>query len=137
MANNTQTLLRSLTSAELTRIADRVAVRLGEQIESAVLTMLDEWFTVESLAAYLNLSQSYIFKNADILGGIKLDKRWYFSRKNINELLRAQPSSLSVRERELLMKIRQEQRGIMSMTQIREQLEKMRNHKNDPQPSIL
>lgn len=100
--------LRPLTGQELNRIADRVAARLGQQMEDLMLSVFDEWLTAEELAAYLHLSKGYVTRNASIFGGIKFEKRWYFSRKNINDLLKGNPEQMTIKERELAMKLRKE-----------------------------
>lgn len=66
---------------QLEIIAQKVAERLMEA--------QDEMWSLERLHKEKGFSKSYIYHNTDILGGVKAGGKWFFSRRNIEALIKS------------------------------------------------
>ncbi|MDE6453375.1 MAG: hypothetical protein K2L27_04135 [Muribaculaceae bacterium] len=66
---------------QLEIIAHKVAEKLMES--------QDEMWPLERLHKEKGFSKSYIYHNADILGGVKAGGKWFFSKRNIEALIKS------------------------------------------------
>lgn len=71
----------TLTPRQLEALADKVAAR--------VTAAMDEMWPLERLHQEKGWSKSFIYKNWDILGGVKAGGKLFFSRNNIEALIRS------------------------------------------------
>lgn len=62
---------------------------LAEKIAEKMLEAQDEMLSLERLHKEKGFSKSYIYHNTDILGGVKAGGKWFFSRRNIEALIRS------------------------------------------------
>lgn len=74
----------TLSSRDLTRLADAVSRRLGKLILDELSALMDEWIPTERVAKMLGFSPKYISGVAEQMGGIKMGRGYMFSRRNIN-----------------------------------------------------
>lgn len=61
---------------------------LAQEVAEIMLRETDEMKPLEWLVKEKHMSKSYIYHNTDILGGVKFGGKWYFSKRNIEALLR-------------------------------------------------
>ena len=73
-----------MTATLAPRQLDALATKIAEKI----LAEQDEMWSLERLRKEKGFSKSFIYKNADILGGVKAAGKWFFSRRNIEALIR-------------------------------------------------
>jgi hypothetical protein len=71
----------NLSPKQLELIAQKVAEKLAEA--------QDEMWSLERLHKEKGFSKSYIYHNADTLGGVKAGGKWFFSKRNIETLIRS------------------------------------------------
>lgn len=74
-----------LTPRQLDNLAEKIASKLADKMLSAQ----DEMISLEQLIKETGLSRSFIYSNADILGGVKVAGKWRFSRRNVEAVLRS------------------------------------------------
>jgi hypothetical protein len=72
--------MTALNQRQLDILADKIAEKL--------IAQRDEMIPLEKLAEEKGFSKSFIYKNTDILGGVKSAGKWFFSRNNIENLIR-------------------------------------------------
>lgn len=70
----------TLTARQIEQIAGKVA--------EMIIASQDEMWSIERLHKEKGFSKSFIYHNADILGGVKTAGKWFFSRRNIETLIR-------------------------------------------------
>lgn len=63
---------------------------LAKEVAEIMLREMDEMKPLEWLVEEKHMSRSYVYHNADILGGVKFGGKWYFSKMNIERLLRGE-----------------------------------------------
>lgn len=61
---------------------------IARKIAEIVIASQDEMWTLERLHKEKGFSKSFIYHNIDILGGVKNAGKWFFSRRNIETLIR-------------------------------------------------
>lgn len=61
---------------------------LVAEITERLIESQDEMWPLERLAAEKGFSKSYIYHNVDRLGGVKAGGKWFFSKRNIELLIR-------------------------------------------------
>lgn len=71
----------TLSPKQLDALAQKVAEKLME--------MQDEMWTLDRLCEEKGFSASYIYHNVDVFGGVKAGKKWFFSKRNIEALIRS------------------------------------------------
>ena len=71
-----------------TRLSDRQLNFLAEKIARKIIDANDEMWPLEKLAEEKGFSKSFIYKNAETLGGVKAGGKWFFSRQNVESLIR-------------------------------------------------
>lgn len=71
----------NLSPKQLELIAQKVAEKLAE--------VQDEMWSLERLHKEKGFSKSYIYHNTDTLGGVKAGGKWFFSKRNIETLIRS------------------------------------------------
>lgn len=64
---------------------ETIALKVAEKLIEAQ----DEMWPLERLHKEKGLSKSFIYHNTDILGGVKAGGKWFFSKRNIEALLRS------------------------------------------------
>lgn len=62
---------------------------LAQKLAEKLLEAQDEMWPLERLHKEKGFSKSYIYHNADILGGVKAGGKWFFSKRNIEALIRS------------------------------------------------
>ena len=70
-----------LTSKQINALAEKVAEKL--------LAAQDEMWPLERLSREKGFSKSWIYHNCDILGGVKVGGKWFFSRNNVEAMIRS------------------------------------------------
>lgn len=71
----------AITAHQLEKLAEKVAEKL--------LAAQDEMWPLERLSQEKGFSKSWIYHNCDILGGVKAGGKWFFSRNNIEAMIRS------------------------------------------------
>lgn len=71
----------TITARQLEQLAEKVAEKL--------LAAQDEMWPLERLSREKGFSKSWIYHNCDILGGVKAGGKWFFSRNNVEAMIRS------------------------------------------------
>lgn len=61
---------------------------IAQKIAEIVIASQDEMWSIERLHKEKGFSKSFIYHNVDILGGVKTGGKWFFSRRNVENLIR-------------------------------------------------
>lgn len=70
-------------------ISPRQLERLAEIIAGKLLEAQDEMWPLERLSREKGFSKTFIYHNTDVLGGVKAGGKWFFSRNNIEAMIRS------------------------------------------------
>lgn len=76
--------LAGMSSTDVSRLAETVARKIGKVILDELEVLMDEWMTSQRVADMLGCSVDYVNDLNRELGGIKVGRRYLFSRRNIN-----------------------------------------------------
>lgn len=71
------------------KISPGVLDRIAEQVAEKLLAAQDEMWPLARLCKEKGFSESFVYHNADVLGGVKAGGKWFFSRNNIEALIRS------------------------------------------------
>ena len=63
--------------------------KLATAIARKMIDAQDEMIPLQRVAAEKGLSKSYLYHHAALLGGVKSLGKWFFSRQNIERILRS------------------------------------------------
>lgn len=70
-------------------VLNRVAEQMVEKVAEKLLAAQDEMWPLAKLCEEKGFSKSFVYHNADVLGGVKAGGKWFFSRNNIEALIRS------------------------------------------------
>lgn len=70
-------------------ITTRQLEQLAEKVAEKLLAAQDEMWPLERLSREKGFSKSWIYHNCDILGGVKAGGKWFFSRNNVEAMIRS------------------------------------------------
>ncbi len=70
-------------------VLNRVAEQMVEKVAEKLLAAQDEMWPLARLCKEKGFSESFVYHNADVLGGVKAGGKWFFSRNNIEALIRS------------------------------------------------
>lgn len=69
-----------MTSKEREKLAIQVAEHLHR--------LNDEMMPLKKVCEITGFSETYVYHNTELLGGVKYGGKWFFSKNNLNLLLR-------------------------------------------------
>lgn len=70
-------------------ISPRQLEQLAEKVAEKVLAAQDEMWPLAKLCKEKGFSKSFVYHNCDILGGVKAGGKWFFSRNNVEAMIRS------------------------------------------------
>lgn len=70
-------------------VLDRIAEQMVEKVAEKLLAAQDEMWPLAKLCKEKGFSESFVYHNADVLGGVKAGGKWFFSKNNIEALIRS------------------------------------------------